>query len=73
VEHFCKPRPLTVFHARQKLFDKIDTVILTSATLAVAGGFDFTKQRLGLRNAGRSSYESFRLREAGLLTCRKRC
>jgi ATP-dependent DNA helicase DinG len=35
----------------QKLFDKIDTVILTSATLAVAGGFDFTKQRLGLRNA----------------------
>jgi ATP-dependent DNA helicase DinG len=35
----------------QKLFDRIDTVILTSATLAVAGEFEFTRQRLGLRNA----------------------
>jgi ATP-dependent DNA helicase DinG len=35
----------------EKLFDAVDTVILTSATLAVAGGFDFTKQRLGLRTA----------------------
>jgi ATP-dependent DNA helicase DinG len=34
-----------------KLFDAIDCVILTSATLAVAGGFDFLKDRLGLRNA----------------------
>jgi len=35
----------------EKLFDAIDTTILTSATLAVAGEFEFTKQRLGLRNA----------------------
>jgi ATP-dependent DNA helicase DinG len=35
----------------EKLFDAIDTVILTSATLAVAGDFDFTKQRLALRAA----------------------
>jgi ATP-dependent DNA helicase DinG len=35
----------------QSLFDRISTVVLTSATLAVAGGFDFTEQRLGLRNA----------------------
>jgi ATP-dependent DNA helicase DinG len=35
----------------EKLFDVIDTVVLTSATLAVSGGFDFTKERLGLRNA----------------------
>jgi len=35
----------------EKLFDAIDTAILTSATLAVAGEFEFTKQRLGLRNA----------------------
>jgi ATP-dependent DNA helicase DinG len=35
----------------QRLFDKVDTVILTSATLAVAGGFDYTQQRLGLRSA----------------------
>ncbi|HEY4361096.1 MAG TPA: ATP-dependent DNA helicase [Bryobacteraceae bacterium] len=35
----------------QKLFDAIDCVVLTSATLAVAGGFEYTQQRLGLRNA----------------------
>src|SRR5579864_5140649 len=31
-----------------RLFDKLDTVVLTSATLAVAGTFEFAKQRLGL-------------------------
>jgi ATP-dependent DNA helicase DinG len=35
----------------QKLFDAIDTAVLTSATLAVAGEFEFVKQRLGLRSA----------------------
>jgi len=35
----------------QKLFDTIDASVLTSATLAVSGGFEFTKQRLGLRSA----------------------
>lgn len=35
----------------EKLFDVIDTAVLTSATLAVAGEFEFTKQRLGLRAA----------------------
>jgi ATP-dependent DNA helicase DinG len=35
----------------ERLFDCIDTVILTSATLAVSGGFDYTKERLGLRTA----------------------
>jgi len=35
----------------EKLFDNISTAILTSATLAVAGEFSFTEQRLGLRNA----------------------
>ncbi len=35
----------------EKLFDAVDTVILTSATLAVSGGFEFTKERLGLRTA----------------------
>ena len=29
----------------------VDTVILTSATLAVAGGFDFVEKRLGLQHA----------------------
>ena len=35
----------------ERLFDSVDTVVLTSATLAVAGAFDYTKERLGLRNA----------------------
>ncbi|HYM11075.1 MAG TPA: helicase C-terminal domain-containing protein, partial [Bryobacterales bacterium] len=33
------------------LFDKIDTVILTSATLAVEGKFDFIRKRLGIASA----------------------
>src|ERR1700689_4042001 len=32
---------------REKLFDQFDTVVLTSATLAVAGHFDYLKHRLG--------------------------
>ena len=35
----------------ERLFDSVDYVVLTSATLAVAGEFDYTKERLGLRNA----------------------
>jgi ATP-dependent DNA helicase DinG len=35
----------------EKLFGTVDTVVLTSATLAVAGGFDFLERRLGLRHA----------------------
>jgi ATP-dependent DNA helicase DinG len=34
----------------QRLFDKLDTVVLTSATLAVSGCFEFVKKRLGLRH-----------------------
>ena len=34
-----------------RLFEQVDTVVLTSATLAVAGEFDYTRQRLGLPNA----------------------
>jgi len=32
----------------ERLFDTVDTVILTSATLAVAGGFEFIRNRLGI-------------------------
>ncbi|MEY2536936.1 MAG: ATP-dependent helicase DinG, partial [Verrucomicrobiota bacterium] len=32
----------------EKLFDKLDTVIMTSATLAVGGTFEFTEKRLGI-------------------------
>ncbi len=33
----------------ERLFDKVDTVVMTSATLAVSGGFDFVKKRLGIQ------------------------
>ena len=36
---------------REQLFEKFDTVILTSATLAVGGRFDFLEQRLGIQVA----------------------
>ncbi len=32
----------------ERLFDKLDTTVLTSATLAVSGTFEFAKQRFGL-------------------------
>ncbi len=35
----------------ERLFDQVDTVVLTSATLAVAGGFEFVKKRLGVVQA----------------------
>jgi len=35
----------------ERLFDKINTVVLTSATLAVAGGFDYVQKRLGVASA----------------------
>jgi len=39
---------------REKLFDRFDTVVLTSATLAVGGRFDYLKQRLGVMPANES-------------------
>jgi len=36
---------------REKLFEHFDTVVLTSATLAVEGRFDYLKQRLGVAPA----------------------
>jgi ATP-dependent DNA helicase DinG len=36
---------------REHLFDAFDTIVMTSATLAVSGRFDFLKQRLGLQVA----------------------
>ncbi len=36
---------------RERLFERVETVVLTSATLAVGGNFDFLKRRLGVQNA----------------------
>jgi ATP-dependent DNA helicase DinG len=33
----------------ERLFDRVDTVVLTSATLAVGGSFEFARARLGVR------------------------
>ena len=35
----------------ERLFNRVETAVLTSATLAVSGGFDFTQKRLGLAHA----------------------
>ncbi len=49
---FLQATPIDVAQVLdQKLFDTVDSVVLTSATLAVAGEFEYTKERLGLRNA----------------------
>jgi ATP-dependent DNA helicase DinG len=49
---FLQATPIDVSNILdERLFDVVDSVILTSATLAVAGEFEFTKARLGLRSA----------------------
>ena len=40
----CKPRRSTSSPVlAERLFDRVDTVVLTSATLAVAGSFEFAR------------------------------
>src|SRR5271156_1598329 len=49
---FLQATPIDVSSLlEEKLFDTLDTVVLTSATLAVGGTFEFPQTRLGLRNA----------------------
>ena len=49
---FLQATPIEVADVlRQHLWDKVDSAVLTSATLAVAGGFDYVKSRLGLEDA----------------------
>ncbi len=43
---------------RERLFEQFETIILTSATLAVGGRFDFLKQRLGVNMASERVLES---------------
>ena len=50
---FLQATPIDVSEIlEQRLFEEVDTVVLTSATLAVGGGFDYVSRRLGARNAG---------------------
>jgi ATP-dependent DNA helicase DinG len=49
---FLQATPIDVSQIlRQYLFDKLETAVLTSATLAVGGGFEYFRCRLGLENA----------------------
>src|SRR6266498_209448 len=49
---FLRASPIDVSGLLEdKLFDKVDTVVLTSATLSSAGNFSFIRERLGLNAA----------------------
>jgi ATP-dependent DNA helicase DinG len=48
---FLRASPIDVSSLLQdKLFDKVETVVMTSATLSSSGKFDFIKNRLGLED-----------------------
>ncbi len=56
---FLRASPIDVSGLLQdKLFDKVPTVILTSATLSSAGNFNFIRERLGLDQAEEMIAES---------------
>ncbi|MGQ0813576.1 MAG: helicase C-terminal domain-containing protein [Gemmatimonadota bacterium] len=49
VNHAARAAPVEIADSlREALFDRIDTVILTSATLATRDGFSFVRGRLGI-------------------------
>jgi len=55
---FLRASPIDVSSLLQdKLFERVETVVLTSATLASAGGFDFIRRRLGLARGGEEGEE----------------
>jgi ATP-dependent DNA helicase DinG len=48
---FLQATPIDVSQIlRECLFSKLESAVLTSATLAVSGGFDYVRRRLGLEN-----------------------
>ena len=48
---FLQATPIAVANIlAEKLFDRVETVVLTSATLAVGGNFEYAQGRLGLEN-----------------------
>ena len=49
---FLKATPIAVGDIlRNTLFEHLESAVLTSATLAVAGGFDYIRNRLGIQHA----------------------
>jgi ATP-dependent DNA helicase DinG len=56
---FLRASPVDVSELlREKLFDKVETCILTSATLSSNGSFDFIRDRLGLDTVKTSGFEA---------------
>ncbi|MGD9561632.1 MAG: ATP-dependent DNA helicase [Pyrinomonadaceae bacterium] len=56
---FLRASPVDVSELlREKLFDKVETCILTSATLSSNGTFDFIRDRLGLDSAKTRGFEA---------------
>jgi ATP-dependent DNA helicase DinG len=49
---FLQATPIDVSQIlREKLFENLETAVLTSATLSVSGGFEYFRKRLGLEHA----------------------
>ena len=49
---FLQATPITVSDIlRNVLFERLESAVLTSATLAVAGGFEYMRNRLGIQHA----------------------
>lgn len=56
---FMRASPVDVSELlREKLFDKVDSCILTSATLSSSGSFNFVRERLGLDTAKTSGFSA---------------
>jgi len=56
---FLRASPIDVSRlAKEALFDRIRATVLTSATLAVDGSFEYAKSRLGIRDAAELRVES---------------
>ena len=56
---FLRAAPIDVSRlAKEALFDRMRTTVLTSATLAVDGSFEYVKSRLGIREAMELRVES---------------
>src|SRR5690606_9752568 len=56
---FLRASPVDVSELlREKLFDKVDSCILTSATLSSSGSFNFVRERLGLDTAKTSGFSA---------------
>ncbi len=66
---FLRASPIDVSTiVREVLIDRMQATILTSATLSVAGSFDYVRRRLGVREAGEVRLPSeFRYEEQAIL------